>query len=283
MIFVLKEGWRSFRTLGIGGLLTLAALTTTLTLGALTAEGFLLLSRWNRALLEKFEIEAFLGSDIKDEKVGEVEVEIRRLPEAARTQIITRQDAAERFKSEFGSDLFDALGYNPLPPSVIVTLKPEAVQRRSWGDVSKRIKSIAGVEDVIYQGELVSEVDRFYARTGTALIWLIGIALAASLGFTAMTIAAAIKTRSEYIQIVLMCGGSRLMARGPFIALGGYYGLAAAVIAAAIAMGISALVTVGWEIDMDFPFNWIPILAAAGVLLGGSTASWVAGKKIRQV
>jgi len=136
---------------------------------------------------------------------------------------------------------------------------------------------------VIYQGELMGEVDRFYGRAGAALIWLIGGALAVSLVFTGMTIAAAIKSRGEFIQIVLMCGGSRMMARGPFIALGGFYGLAAGCIGAAVAAGVSTLVTVGWEIEAHFPVKWLPMLAAAGILLGSATAGWVAGRKIRQV
>jgi len=281
--FILKEGWRSFRTLGIGGALTLSALTATLALAALTLEGFLLLSNWNQALLEKFEIEVFLAPDVADDDVDIIAKRIERLEGVTKTLIVTRAEAAERFREQFDSNLLEVLGYNPLPPSIITTLSKSAVKQRKWMELAKQIGNVDGVEDVVYQGELVSEVDRFYNRAGSALIWLIGGALIVSLIFTGMTTSAAIKSRGEFIQAVLMCGGSRMMARGPFIALGGYYGAVGGMVGAGVAAGVSALVTVGWEIEAHFPLEWLPLLATIGILFGGATAGWVAGRKIRQV
>lgn len=281
--FALNEGWRSFRNLGIGGMLTLASLSVTLTLAALTAEGYSMLAQWNSALLKKFEIEAFLSTDVAEDRTNAIRGQIEHLQGVRGVDLVSRAAALDRFKNEFDTDLLNVLGYNPLPASLIITLTDDAVRGRQWPQIAQQIKSMGGVDDVSYQGELVGEIDLFYKRMGRSLGLLIGGALLLSLFFAWMTIAAAIKSRGEFIHILLLCGGSRLMARGPFIALGGYYGIAAGVIGLLFTMVITAIVSVGWEIQAKVPLNWAPLLIIAGVLIGAITAGSVAGNKIRTV
>lgn len=281
--FVLSEGWRSFRTLGIGGLLTLAALTATLTLGTLTAAGYLMLRNWQKSALESFEIEAFLHVDIDDAGIKRVIEQAGSIDRVVAVKYISRDDAAKRFKDQIGGDLIEALGYNPLPPSIIATLSGTMSRKEAWSVVARALEAIEGVDEVIYQGDLLQELDEFYSRASRTLGMLIGGALVLSLIFTGLTVAAAIRSRHEFIQIVLMCGGSRFMARGPFIALGGYYGAVAGVTAGVLTAVILWLATLGWEIDARLPLEWTPLILSIGVLIGGATAGWVAGRKIRTV
>jgi cell division transport system permease protein len=281
--FALKEGWRCFRTLGIGGLLTLGSLTATLALGALTAEGYFMLNKWNRELLSKFEVEAFLNPDITDDHAQAALQSASHLPGVAGARFISRAEAANRFREQFNSNLLDLLGYNPLPPSIVLTLTPNAINSRTWGTLAIQLKNIDGVDDVVYQGELLGEVDRFYSRAGKSLLFVIGGTLVVSFIFTTLTISAAIKSRSDFIRIVLMCGGSTLMAKGPFIALGGYYGAAGGLIASGLAALVSLSVTVGWGIEVKLPMAWIPLMMLAGVLMAASIGEWVAARRIRNV
>ncbi len=281
--FAFYEGWRSFRTLGIGGLLTLAALTVTLALGALTAEGFLMLHNWQKTALEKFEIEAFLVADISDNGAKRVIDETGKIDKVIGVRYISRDEAAKRFREQVGGDLLDVLGYNPLPPSIIVALSGAISHKEAWKTVTKALEEIDGVDEVVYQGDLLQELDEFYSRASRTLAMLIGGALVLSLVFTGLTVAAAIRSRHEFIQIVLMCGGSRIMARGPFIALGGYYGAVAGVTGGVLTAVILWLATLGWELDARLPLEWAPLMVGAGVIIGGVTAGWVAGQKIRTV
>ncbi len=281
--FALREGWRSFRTLGIGGLLTLAALTVTLALGALTAEGYLMLRNWQKSALENFEIEAFLVADISEANARRVIEEAGKIDRVVGVRYITRDEAAERFKTQVGGDLLDVLGYNPLPPSIVVKLSGTMSQKEGWRLVTKTLEKMEGVDEVVYQGDLLQELDEFYSRASRTLGMLIGGAVLLSLIFTGLTVAAAIRSRHKFIQIVLMCGGSRLMARGPFVALGGYYGAVAGVTGGVLTAIILWLATLGWELDARLPLEWAPLMVAAGVLIGSVTAGWVAGRKIRTV
>jgi len=281
--FALREGWRSFRTLGIGGLLTLAALTVTLALGALTAEGYLMLKNWQKSALESFEVEAFLVADITQAGATRVIEEAGKIDKVVGVRYISREEAAQRFKVQVGGDLLEVLGYNPLPPSIIVKLAGTISQKDAWRLVTKSLEKIDGVDEVVYQGDLLQELDEFYSRASRTLGILIGGAVLLSLFFTALTVAAAIRSRHEFIQIVLMCGGSRLMARGPFVALGGYYGAVAGVTGGVLTALILWIATLGWELDARLPLEWAPLMVGAGVLIGGVTAGWVAGRKIRTV
>jgi len=281
--FAIREGWRSFRTLGIGGLLTLASLTVTLALGALTAEGYFMLNNWQKSALENFEIEAFLFADISEPAVQRVIAEAEKIDKVVGVRYITRDEAAARFKAQVGSDLLDVLGYNPLPPSIIVKLAGSMSQKEAWRIVTRSLQKIEGVDEVIYQGDLLQELEEFYSRASRTLGMLIGGALVLSFVFTGLTVAAAIRSRYEFIQIVLMCGGSRLMARGPFVALGGYYGAVAGITGGCLTAIILWLTTLGWEVNARLPLEWAPVMVAAGVIIGSGTAGWVAGRKIRTV
>jgi cell division transport system permease protein len=281
--FAIVEGWRSFRTLGIGGLLTLASLTVTLALGALTAQGYLTLHKWQRSTLEAFEIEAFFVPDVNDQIVSAAIAEAGKIPNAAGVRLVTREEAAARFTDQFGGDLLKTLGFNPLPPSMVLTLEGADSKKDIWKSVAAKLQSIEGVDDVAYQGEVMKQLDEIYRKATRTISILIGGALFLSLLFTGLTVAAAIRGRAEFIHILLLCGGSRLMARGPFVVLGGYYGAVAGVSGGAFAALILWLATLGWDFEAGLPLEWVPLMIAAGILIGSSAAGYVAGRMIRSV
>lgn len=82
--FMLREGWRNFRNLGIYGLLTLLSLTATLTLAAMSVRGFQVIKSWREGLMGKFEIEVFLSNDPDTEQLNVLKSELMIIPEIKR-------------------------------------------------------------------------------------------------------------------------------------------------------------------------------------------------------
>lgn len=282
ILFALREGWRNFHNLGLIGLLTLFSMTLTLTLSGLAIGGYILIEDWTEGLLGRFEIEVFLSPDADSLAASGVMAKVNSLPLVRNVKFISKEDAASRFTEQFGGDIFDLLEYNPLPTSIVVSLDKGADPATSWGEVADAIKHMNLVEDVVYEGELLSKVDQFYHRTGTGILSLMALTLIVSLTFTVLMVFGAIRSREDFIRIILLCGGSHIMARGPFISLGAYYGLVAGCFATGILMLFFKLGQLGWGISINLPTWWIAAQTGAGMLLGMIGAGWAAGRRIRE-
>ncbi len=280
--FLLREGWRNFSRLGIIGLLSLASLTITLSLVGLAARGYCLVEDWKAGILGRFEIEAFLAAEVDSSMAMEMAREIEGMKDVDHVSYVSKELAARRFRAQFGDDLFDLLEYNPLPSSLVVILKGDADPLKSWRRSSEAIAAIPGVDDVVYEGDLLAKVDRFYRTTGLGVGIAVGLTLIVSLVLTMMSVRSVIRSRKEFIQIVSLSGGTNFMARGPFVVLGGYYGFVSGLIAAGIVLLIDWIVKFAWGLKPSMMLWWIPAFLVCGVCIGMIGAGWAAQRQIRE-
>lgn len=283
ILFALREGWRNFRNLGVIGLLTLVSLTLTLTLIGLSIRGYLLMEDWRKGLLGRFEIEAFLDEDTDSMAVSDLISQINRIDAVSGIYYVSREEAAEKFKVQFGSEMFDLLEYNPLPASLVIALKQAADPAKTWDAVAIVLREMDGIEDVVYEGNLLNEVYEFYKKAGIALGIIVGVALLVSVIFTALSVEGSIKSREEFIHILSISGGSRAMAKGPFIAMGAYYGLISGLFALGLIELTLWLLYKGWSIGGLLPTFAIPVVFILGAVIGMVGAGWAAGRRIKRV
>lgn len=279
--FALREGWRNFRNIGIIGLLNISSLTVTLILVGTALHGYLVVESWRSGLLGKFEIEAFLSPDVDSLSAVVLIDSISRFEKVNSLRYISQAEAAERFEEQFGEEVFDLLGYNPLPPSLVITLDEDADPSITWKAVADGISELEMVEEVVFEGDILAKVESFYRRAGSIAGIIIAVMLVVSLTFTILTVLSSINAREQFIRVVAMSGGSRAMAQGPFIAMGGYYGLVAAVFAIGVVSGIKWLLLVGWGAESVVRTWWIPGIIGLGLLIGIVGAGWAAGRRIK--
>lgn len=280
--FSLREGWRCFGNLGVIGLLTLASLTITLTLIGFSLRGYLLVEEWKKGLLGRFEIEAFLAAETDSLAAVEITQQILALPDVGQVKYISPEKAAELFSQQFGVDLYDLIESNPLPSSLVLTLKEEADPANSWAKTADLIAGFDKVEDVVYEGNLLAEVDRFYKTAGMGIGLAVVLTLIVSFVFTILSVQSAIRSKEELIQIITLSGGTRSMARGPFIALGGYYGIISGLTASCIMALLGWFIKVGWGLGSILPAWWIPVWIMGGACFGMIGAGWAAGRRIKK-
>jgi len=283
MGFALSEGWRAFRNLGLTGLLTLTALTTTLGLLGVSLRTYLAVNDWSRGLLGKFELEAFLKPEADSSQGAELAAQIRQMPNVTAVRYISKADAARRFVDQFGSELFDLVEYNPLPPSLIVTLSRRTNPATGWEAVSAALRRLPGVDDVVYQGELLVQMRRTLLRMGEFAVAALAVTLAVSLGLTALTVMGAIRSRAEFLRVLALVGGTRAMAWSPFLVMGAIYGVCASALSVAGVEALAKLVAWGWSLEVPSPWWWLPALFAAGIIIGVTGAGWAASRTVNRV
>lgn len=278
--FSLVEGWRNFKNLGIIGLLTICSLTITLVLVGVSLHGYVIVDSWRKGLLGKFEIEAFLVPGVDSTIVAGLEVKINAVKIVNSVSFVTPEQAAKRFSDQFDIDLMDMMGYNPLPSSFIIKLNRSANPASSWQTVSDRVATFKGIDEVVYEGKVLAKIENFYQKSGSVAIISVGVMVIISLIFTILTSIGSIKANEDFIRLIALSGGSRTMAMGPFIVMGGYYGALAGGIAVGIVYFVKLLLLLGWAGQPVVPIVWIPILCGLGILIGVIGAGWSASRKI---
>ncbi|HEB84198.1 MAG TPA: hypothetical protein ENI92_04265, partial [Bacteroidetes bacterium] len=177
--FVLREGFAVLRRAGIAGVLTVAMLAVLTFFGLSLRGGQRALSQAHAELLSRFELEAFLRPGFEKEAPALAEW-VRSRPGVIAVDVIDKKQAAERFAREYGGELFDLLGENPLPASLVIHYDPASLSVESLSREAAEIETRPEVDEVTYEGELLARMEGIASRWGGRLLALvIGVGLLA--------------------------------------------------------------------------------------------------------
>ncbi|HEY0634639.1 MAG TPA: permease-like cell division protein FtsX [Gammaproteobacteria bacterium] len=240
------------------------------------------------------QISLFLKTDINEARAKQLAEQLRRQPDIAAIDYISRDDALEEFRrlSGFGEAL-GALNDNPLPAVLVVRLK-------------KEINEPLRIEQLLTELRLRPEVDiaqldmqwvkRLYAlmamveRGVLVLASLLGLAVLLVVG---NTIRLAIQGRRDEIVITKLIGATDAFIRRPFLYTGAWYGLGGGLLALLL-VELSLAVLTRPVHDLALLYNSSFALhgldAQTGMLLLGGGAllgllgSWLAvGRHLRDI
>lgn len=215
--YLIKEGFSGFRRAKLS--MVSAIVTVCISLLLLGCFTILLINANDLVenLREKVEMEAFLQENLPPDSVAIVREKIASIPGVRDITYISKEEAAEIFKQDFGEDIYKVLKFNPLPPSVKISLKSGYRTSVAAAGVYDAVQKIEGVEDVIYRKKLLEMLD----NRAVGLLWLmfgIGIFVTISSVFlVANTIRLAIYSKREIIRTMKLIGATRGFIRTPFV------------------------------------------------------------------
>lgn len=217
----------------------------TIAIAFLTLGGFLLISANLEAVVERWasaaEVSVYLREDLDDASKEELMAELSAHPAVSAVELVPKDAALERFKTDF-PELGDiaASGENPFPSAIEVRLRSEA---ESAGVVETLATELAGRSDV---------ADVRYDRTWlsrllgiVAAIRFGGLAVAAVLVLgAAFTVAAVVRlsleARRDELDIMQLVGAPFAFVRGPFVAEGTLLGGMGAALSLALLWAVYA-------------------------------------------
>jgi len=218
--YLVKEGFSGFRRAKLS--MASAIITVCISLLLLSCFTILLINANNvvESLREKVEMEAFLQDDLSPEATSTVRARITSIQGVRDIKYVSKEEAAAIFKEQFGEDIYSVLNFNPLPPSVKISLKNGFRTLKAATAVYDSVRAINGVEDVIYRKDLLEMLD----RRAVALLWLmfgIGVFVTiSSIFLVANTIRLAIYSKRTIIRTMKLIGATRGFIRTPFIVEG---------------------------------------------------------------
>jgi cell division transport system permease protein len=160
------------------------------------------------------------------------------------------------------------LDENPLPPSLRIILKPSQTEIELIDEVMNKIEAIEGVDDVVYQTEIIRLINE-YAVIGIIISIALGLIIfiiATLLIFN--TIRLTIYARRTLIEIMKLVGATNFFIKGPFIMEGIFQGLLGSLVACGLLWISNYFIKGIFATILAIPYQYYVILISIGVVLG---------------
>lgn len=173
----------------------------------------------------KYKIEVFFDQEIGNEEAVGLIHKIKKIKGIRNVTIIEKEDAVRIFKDQFGENIVDLLGYNPLPVSAVVNLERNKKESINVEPIIKSMRNIKQINKIKYQGSLISKIERNFKKVTDRLPIISLTVTMIALLIIYNTIKLSIYSRKESIKTLELIGASRLFVKLPFIIEGVFLGL----------------------------------------------------------
>ena len=269
----LKTTWTHIRRSPYQALSAVSVMTLTFFLALV----FVLLAVGSSAILQYFEtrpqVTAFFKDEVTVEQVETLRTKLEGTGKVAESKYVSKEEALAIYREQNKEDplLLEMVTANILPASLEVSTKDISY----LGEVAETLKQEEGVEEVVFQEEVVESL-----KVWTKNLRKLGLILISFLGLISFLIILVIigmkvALRKEEIEILQLIGASGWYIRTPFLLEGLFYGL----VGAFLGWGISLLLllyTTPFLLEflsgipiLPVPAVFMAVLLGGGLVLGG--------------
>jgi len=182
---------------------------------------------------EKFAIDLFLNVDPNGQAPDSLLQAVRTIETVREVVYISPAEAKERMIEQNGEEFFSVLENNPIPPSLQVKLKPEAVNEEAMSDFETRVTGMLGDQliEVSRQRNLQAEALRNINGIMLVLASVCGLFLFIVLVLVNVTFRLSVYSRRHLIKTMQLVGARRGYIRKPFLLQGLLIGFLSSVLA----------------------------------------------------
>ncbi|MBO73770.1 MAG: hypothetical protein CMD33_00680 [Flavobacteriales bacterium] len=239
---------------------------TLLLIGLLIAIGFLGY-RWEQELRQEARVQVFFLRDVDPMVLATAREILRTDPGVESSQFLDAKSASQDLESALGESFVDFLGYVPLADVMDLRMTPESSTTIALTEAEARMERIPGVSEVVWQDELLGQIESTIQRLVWPLIGLALIFLFAAIALMNNTIRLTVFARRMVIKTMQLVGAHPQAIRGPFLKQGLYFGLISGGVAFASVNGILALTHLQ-NASVLIPFTPAVLGALLAALLG---------------
>ncbi len=219
------------------------------------------------------EIRVSVSSELKEDKLKNIETELKKITGVVSTEYQTKEEAFNNMKESFGDDehLLDGLK-NPLDNYYIVTIEDSSTIE----SIASKIEKVAGVTDIQYYQDIM---ENFLSTSNTVKKFggiVIVFLLIVCLVLISNTIKARVYSKKEEIQVIKYIGGSNRFVVTPFIVEGSIIGFFGSIISVLICAGIYKYVIDNIQLSLNsivgnvmMPFSSISLLLVSVLFITG--------------
>jgi len=214
--FLIAEGFKSFYRNKLASFLCVITIFINFSiLGSLFVVGYN-----TKSLVDffrsKYSFEIFLQNDVDQDIYTDFIDELSKNNIIASTELIDKEKSAAIFKDEFGEDVVEMLGYNPLPLSIKVFINEESFEFNQVDLLIESINTYNFVDEIEYRGRYIDDIeDRINLAIFLFLVFVIAI-IFLSYQIISNTVNLSMTNRRDFIDILKYNGASGIFIKIPF-------------------------------------------------------------------
>jgi cell division transport system permease protein len=254
----------------------------------LVASSIYNLNLFTKKLPERFFVIAYLKEGLSEKEVQNVITSVTELGPIEKVKYISKADALSELKTSLkdAEYILEGLDENPLPASIEIRLKKEAVGPETVKSFADSLRKMEGIDDVQYGEKFLLSLHSI--RTGMETIGLIltVVMISGIIFICYSTVKILFYRRKDEIETLKLLGATRGFIRTPFVIEGSVIGIAGGIIGTLIAFAFYYSVfhklgaTVPIVRAVVFPMEIFLSLPVAGLFLG-ITGSLIAMGRIK--
>ena len=231
-------------------------------------------------LRDKYKIEVFFKDNVPIQKVEEVVASFNQIKGVRSTTLITKNDAEKIFKSQFGEDIMNLVGFNPLPVSCVVNIVKDDINKINISPIVNKLKSYVEVDEVNYQGRIIFQIESYYQKFIRIMSLILVTVIIITIFTISNTVRLTIYSREKLIESLQLIGATRTFIKAPFIIEGILHGFIGTILASALLVGglifgndiIISLFSVKIEYDIKLLILLLGGISFFVSIIGGSRA-----------
>ncbi|HHT64448.1 MAG: permease-like cell division protein FtsX [Caldicoprobacterales bacterium] len=227
---MVKQGFRNLFRNRIMSLASVSAIAAALFVLGLVLAVVMNMNNMVSGLESKVEVTVFLKENIRQADIDNLDRQINSWEGISERQFISRQEALNTWKEEWGDKRYLLDGYNeennPLPDSFRITVeKPEFVE-----EIVEKAKKSSMVEKVQYSKDVVDSITNIASTARVFGLMIVGVLIAMAMVIIHNTIRISVYSRRREINIMKYIGATDWYIRWPFLMEGMLLGLIGAVV-----------------------------------------------------
>lgn len=234
------------------------------------------LSFWN----DQVQLIVYLDDEISSGEKKQLEKLFSSNSEVDSFNFVSREKAWENFQSMFSekATFLKSLGFNPLPASYSLKIKPSPKRLKNIKSLAKKLKQEGGVESVEYGEEWINRFETFMILMRVFLLALGALLCLGAVLIIANTVKLSVLSRKSEIELMLLTGATPGFIKFPFFLEGIFHGVLGAVISLSLMKGIhlylvsqfqGSIETFGRGMEFQFiPLSFVTVIMLTSILMG---------------
>lgn len=213
--FFVSEAWTGFKRSGIMSFVAVGTVIVSLTIFGVFLMGVVNIGSIVGTISSNVQISAYVDRSLDKYEIDSIVNRISALRGVSDVKYVSRIDAWEKFKQEYGGSmkLEDVVSDNPLPDTFIVTVQiPELLPT-----VAKQVSGMPSIAEVRYSGKLIEQVESLASAVRIGGLILVCMLSVATLLIVINTIRLTVIAREKDISIMKLVGATDAFIKWPFI------------------------------------------------------------------
>jgi len=225
----------------------------------------------------------FIENDTKPAEINRLENALQIANYSVSAEFIPKEKAALIMNEELGKDFTKILGYNSLPNSIEVKLKPEYTSEDSIIVIKNKLQRFSFIKDVYYQKSLVSFINDNIRKMSTIGLIITAFLLMIAVSLINNTVRLSIFSKRLLIRTAQLVGATGTYIRRPFVVKSIFSGILSASVSSLILVGIILLLQENFAdiITIQGLIEIVIFIFTFGMLITGFSGKFAVNKYLR--